>query len=382
MNLDQLRQIKRYDLSSVQTMFKVEPPEMLVDTILPKSSLTGLTGYAGTGKTWFALELSRAVATGTEFLKYFQARPGNVVFVGQDASIHDYAQQLRKLIKAEYIEMEEEISKGIRHSNPYDERLHFIIRPGLLLEDKNLMMRLAASVMFIQHSAYEEQEYDTGTDTTKLVTKQKEGTDLIVLDTLSSMTRANQNDNTEMEAAFRNLRWLAEVTGACVLLLHHNSKPTEYNEGEDWRGAGAQIAALDNWFHLHQTPRKEGHLLLKVKRFRGLKPEDFHLRREVDETSAKLYYSEEVEIPVTVAYDTKEAVLALLGATPHEFQTARQISEKLWPVASEFIGSDTTLYSKVCKVVKDPANVNLIEIGPARSGYRIKTMVEGTESGA
>jgi hypothetical protein len=353
-------------------MFKVEPPEMLVDTILPRKTLTGLTAMPGAGKTWFTLELSRAVATGKKFLGHFQSQVGNVVYVGQDSSVHDYAQQLRKLIKPEFMEYEEEVAKGLRHANPFDDRLHFIIQPGLFLEDKKSVVKLASTILRIKHSEYDYTEHRNSFSTGDRVPVQKSdiksGADLIVLDTLSSMLRVDQLDNTTMEVPIRNCRWLASITGACVVLIHHNSYPSDTNDGERWRGASAQVAALDNWFHIAKPPAgsKGGHMLLKCKRFRGLTPPDFHYDMTIDATSAKLVYAEgNINKEPTLVVDSisEHDVVDLLT---DEWQSRTSITGRMKAKVGELY-SLKQITDSVLHILDTCAG---IEKGPGRSGYR------------
>jgi len=257
-------------------------------------------------------------------------------------------------------------------TNPFEDRLHFIVQPGLLLEDKAKVIRLAATVMSIRHSE--------ATDTIEIAGEVQhtsttaEGVDLIILDTLSSMTRADQNNNTAMETVFGNCKWLREVTGAGVLLIHHNAKASEFNSGEDWRGATSQIAALDNWFHLmhapHTPPQRR---LVKIKKFRGLRPADFRFDLEVDETKARLtlFTSQEdgpPPPPPTIAFDVREEVISVLAKT-RDFRTAREIETEMETTAE--MAGVSNLYKKICDVLKDPANVALIEKGP-RKMYRLR----------
>lgn len=370
--------MNKYDLLTVRQMFAVPEPEMLVESILPRRTLTGLTAYPGTGKTWLTLELARAVSTGTKFLGKFKAEVGNVVFVGQDASIQDYARQLRKLIKADYEKYNSEVADRHRSINPFDDRLHFCIQPGFLLEDKERVKTLANTVLSIDHSETPELVHDPDTDTWTPVSKVVTGTDLIILDTLFSMTRVDMKNNTLMDVTFRNLRWLAEATGAGVVLVHHNPKPTEFNEGEDWLGPISQIAALDNWFNLKKSSPRSDKINFKVKKVRGIKPDDFQFDLHADAEKASLTYLEEGEegvVEAEIQLDVKEMVINWLGMN-RGFHPAREITEALWPAASDFYSSERTFYGRVCAVLNNPENTELIEKGPRRLGFRIREINE------
>jgi len=358
-------------------MFKVPLPEMLVDDILPRKTVTGITAMPGTGKTWLTLELARSISTGTKFLGRFQAKPGNVVYVGQDSSIHDYAQQLRKLIRAEYQEYQADVEKGLRHVNPFDDRLRFIIQPGLLLEDKKSVMRLASTVLSLKHSEYDYIEHRNSFSTGERIgvkqVEYKTGADLIVLDTLSSMLRVDQLDNTSMEIPIRNCRWLAAATGACVVIIHHNSYPSENNDGERWRGAGSQVAALDNWFHIAHTPRgPKGRLLLKCKRFRGLTPPDFTYEMSVDDNKATLLSIDD-ESPIATISVAGISIDDVLPLLTQEWQPKSTVLDR----AEQKMGNLYTA-AQIRRAVSTMLDSDsIVEKGPGRVGYRLRMINNG-----
>jgi hypothetical protein len=357
---------------SISELFDVPDPPMLVETLLPMKTLTGLSSFPGVGKTWLSLELARAVATGTKFLGKHQARMGNVVFVGQDASVHDYGRQLRKLCLAEYTKYEEEVAAGQRLINPFRDHIHFIVRAGIAFENMESMKRLAGTLMTMQHSEDVTVPHEGGVPEHTTST----GVDLIVFDTLSALTRCSQVDNTMMEYVYRNIRWLADVTGAGIVLLHHNSYANEHNDGERWRGAGSQEAALDNWFQLVRVPqgyvRRNGvhtyRILLKIKRFRGLTPEPFHYKLVVDDMTAKVEYEESHDD--TVPQNVRDAIMGALDVT--EFRTSNAITDLIWPQA-DLLGvigltKDDLLHS--VRAVMKEATDKTVERGAG--GFRIK----------
>src|SRR5205823_4825426 len=106
------------------------------------------------------------------------------------------------------------------------------------------------------------------------------GFDLIIFDTLSKLTALDQNNNSSMEVVFTNIRHIAEITGATIQLLHHNSKGGERNDGTDWRGAMSQIGALDRWFQLAKGRGQERSLY--AKKFRGITPAPIRFTLDVE----------------------------------------------------------------------------------------------------
>lgn len=157
------------------------------------------------------------------------------------------------------------------------------------------------------------------------------GFSLIAFDTLSRLTRARQSNNEEMEEVFRNIRLLSEETSACILILHHNSKRTEFNDGDDWRGAISQIAALDNWFDIKLDKSNPNGRLVNVKKFRGLTPEPFNYELIVDEDSASLKQSSYVEETNNVYTALQDDIVELLNSPGFQgsWFTVKQISTAL-----------------------------------------------------
>lgn len=362
--------LEPYKLMSMQELMDTPEPPMLVEGILPMRTFTGLTAMPGVGKTWLSLDFARAVATAGKVLGKFQARMGNVVYVGQDASVHDYGRQIRKMCRTEFDQYEAEVEQGIRVANPFRDHIHFLVRAGITFENIESMRRLAATLLTLKHS--EDVVISATSGEAEHVVSH--GVDLIIFDTLTALTRMNQLDNTLMDAAFRNIRWLAEVTGAAIILLHHNSYPSEFNDGERFRGAGSMEAALDNWFQLTRVPggyvRKDGEhryrILLKVKRFRGLTPEDFHYKLTVNAETAKLLFEEPNVDTISPALRT--AILGQLDS--NDFRTSKAVRDLVLPTL-DLIGVQATteeLLKHVRTVLNDESA--LVEKGPG--GYRIK----------
>jgi len=283
--LENLQSVKPYSLYHTEELYAVKSPPMLIDGILPKQTVTGLTSFPGVGKTWLVFEFMRAIATGGKFLSHFQSEPGSVLFVGGDASVHDYARQWKKLTSTEwatYAPSEEEYESGNVPYNPLQDSVRFLLQSDFLFEDVGAIRKLIRTAL----------DFEWGEPTiTEHGPHWNKGFSLIVFDTLSALTRANQNDNSDMEIIFRNLRLISEATNAGILLLHHNGYQSDHNDGERWRGASAQIGALDNWFQINTTTESSsGKIDFKVKRFRGMTPESFRYKMSITEDSAKLEY--------------------------------------------------------------------------------------------
>jgi len=267
----------------------VKPPVMLVANFLPAGFVCGLTSYPGVGKTWLAMDVARAVCTGGKVVGEFPVIGGaqGVLFVGSDSSEADYGKQWRRLTEDQHQEWVDsfDAETGEQPPSPF-ERVHFLIQSKFMLDNADEVKRIILTALDETLFPRESQVIND-----EVVKSEKGGCALIVMDTLSRLTVANQNDNTEMERVFANIRVICEVTGAAVLVLHHNSKPTEYNDGADWRGATSGIGSLDCWIQLASSKRNKGKIKAEFKKFRGISPGAFEYQQNVkDDDRANLMF--------------------------------------------------------------------------------------------
>lgn len=280
-----LSDIQPYTLMGSEEMKTIKPPQMVIESFLASGAVMGITSYPGVGKTWLAQEIMRAVVTGSPFLgRYPVTIKGAVLFVGSDSSEFDYARQWCRLT----------------HETPDHElsQVRFLCQSPFMLDDEEQVSRIIkTSFDHVVERDVITTHTDEDTGETWQTVADRRNFDVIILDTLSRLCRANQNDNTEMENVFRNIRDIAEATGAAIVLLHHNSKPSEHNDGGDWRGAMSQIGALDSWVQLIRPKGGTPESILvgaQFKKFRGITPPDFAFRLDVgEEHRARVYMVDE-----------------------------------------------------------------------------------------
>jgi hypothetical protein len=339
-----IENVEPYPLFVSDDLYLLPAPTFIIEDFLPEGTISGVTSYPGVGKTWLAFEMARAIATGGRFLDHFPAHEGAVLFVGSDASIYDYARQWRRLTMEEFQQLQPDASSPLEYENPLKANMRFLVQSDFLFESGDAIRRLAQTIKKFDWGPLHE-VYDEATG--EIDMEKNHGFSLVIFDTLSKLTRVDQNSNTEMEEVFRNIRFLSEYTRASILLLHHNAKATEFKSGEDWRGAIAQIAALDNWYQLAPTRADKDTIRLKVKRFRGLTPPDFHYKMSVnigepgEEPPASLaVIADPQELVVTDGI--AEMVVELLN-TPEflgKWWTLRQLTDRLYPQFADLFMND------------------------------------------
>ena len=309
-----------YELTDSHLMFSIEAPAMLIDEVKPAATVTGLTAAPGVGKTWLAMEMCRAVATGGKFLSAYQARQGAVLYVGSDSSLHDYARQWRRLTHKEWLS-HVTLGEDVEHAdNPLDSNVRFLIQSDFMLDNLDTIRRLIASSRQFEWGPEMEEMvgFEPSADGDLMIpvtrTSRRKGFDLVIFDTWSKLTSAEQNSNTLTEAAFRMVRFFSRMTGAACLILHHNAAKSEFNDGEGWRGATAGPGALDN--HLQLTAGEQEKYLIKgdFKKFRGITPPPFFYEMNVsDEEVASLVFKEGSEVEKSQVVDEiTDAVVGLL----------------------------------------------------------------------
>jgi hypothetical protein len=348
MRLVGIENVEGYSLAWGDSLYEMKPLPMLVEQVLPRQTITGLTSAPGTGKTWLAFELMRAIATGGRFLHHFQAAMGTVLFVGSDASIFDYASQWRRLTYPEWEKSThiETIEAGdgvndIRVMNewcPLSDNTRFLIASDFMFENLDSVRKLIRTAKdFVWH-----------VDTPKIMETERDGFDLIIFDTLSKMTRVNQNDNSEMEEVFRNLRLVAEETGAGILLLHHNARTNEYRDGESWRGASSADGALDNWIHINKDQTNPEGRLVVVKKFRGRTPHPFGYEMRVN-SEGDTAVLKHVEPQTTNSFEKEidQDIINLLSKKPDIWFTVQQLTRALFDETNqEFFGKDEVKFNQ------------------------------------
>lgn len=281
--------------------FAMPPVPMLVEGLISRRGVTGLSADPGVGKTFFALEIIRSLLEADTVMNRFKSKRGSVLFVGQDCSEAQYAEQARKVFH-DLLEKDSSLLSGVQ----------WFLHAGLDLTkavDVALVINAAKNVPDLAYDPEVPVDWVVG-DPVEVdgvsyaswdpVYGDPNGASLIVIDTLSTVHRADENHNSQMTQVMGAIRSIAEQTGAAILLLHHHSYGAEHNPGNRWRGASSQVALLDAHFEL-QGKGQEKKLI--VRKFRGIPPKDFKFEMFTTEHHCWFEFGEEI----TVKADGREA---------------------------------------------------------------------------
>jgi hypothetical protein len=188
----------------------IKPREMLLDPILPEQGLAMLYSWRGTGKTFLALGIGAAIACGAHFLRWKAPRPRNVLYI--DGEMPAFTMRERSAM----------ILAGAEGNDPEPGSLK-IITPD------------------VQDRPMPDLATPEGQD---LIEPHLTGINLIILDNLSALCRAGDEDRREGWLPVQEWCLQLRRRGIAVLLLHHSGK------GRQQRGASAREDLLDTVFTL------------------------------------------------------------------------------------------------------------------------------------
>jgi hypothetical protein len=206
--LDELRD-RLYDATKLDDL---PEPEPLIEGVLYRDSLAWLQGKPGSGKSFVALDMACSIATSTDdnptpWGPDRKAMPGKVIYI-----IAEGAQGLRQRVDAWQYGNGIEIEPG---------QLLFLAMPIQLL---NVADRIALQT---------------------LVSEFKPA--LIAVDTQARVTvGADENSSKDMGIFVDHLDGLRVVSGACVLVAHHEARGSENLRGSTaLEGSATTILRVD-----------------------------------------------------------------------------------------------------------------------------------------
>jgi hypothetical protein len=197
------------------------PPEWVLRGLLSRGSLAGLYGPGGSYKSFLALDIARAISTGSEFAG-IATEAGPIVYISGEGSVEP---------RARAVELKTKLQDT------------FAILDGLDLNDDNQLMEAIEDINLA-------------------ITQSWNGKSpvLIVVDTLARAAPGqDENSAKDMGEIVSSCDGLKKLYGCCVLLVHHTPKG-----GTDWRGSTAVWNALDTALSVKRTGHNTASL--KVER--------------------------------------------------------------------------------------------------------------------
>ena len=166
-------------------------PEILLDPIIHAKSLTMLHAYRGVGKSFFAMSLAYAIATGSKFLRWKAYKHSNVLYIDGEMQANLLQKRFSK------------IAKNFDTKVNAMDNLHIFsadLQPFTSIDIANgLMQKNINDIIFNENIKF------------------------VILDNLSSLTKIDELDG---NAWLIIQEWLMELRkqGIAVLLVHHSGK--------------------------------------------------------------------------------------------------------------------------------------------------------------
>ncbi|MFZ4382657.1 MAG: AAA family ATPase [Sandarakinorhabdus sp.] len=190
------------------------PREMLLDPILPKKSISMLFGPRGLGKTFMAMGIALAAASGGSFLGWTAPRPAKVLYIDGEmpASL-----------------MQDRVARAIKNLD----------RPELAKQ--NLFILSADEIGRSLPDLGSE-------DGRKLYAPLLEQVDLIIIDNLSTLCRTGKENEAEGWDEMQAWVLTQRIAGRSVLFIHHAGK------GGEQRGTSKREDVMDTVIKLSRPP--------------------------------------------------------------------------------------------------------------------------------
>jgi hypothetical protein len=240
----------------------VEPPEeggrpWLVEELWGAGAVGVIGGAPKSCKSWLALELAVAVASGRPALGRFAIGvPGSaLVYAAEDApaQVRDRLEHLARARGADFDALE----------------VRLIVEPSLRLDRAEDLARLRATL-------------------------ERHRPRLLVLDPYVRLQRADENNATEVAAILGALRELSRTFNLAIVLVHHARKGGDLGEG--LRGSSDFHAWGDSNLYLRR--RREG-IVLSAEHRAAASPEPLLLSLVADAGPVRLEIKDQpVELPL------------------------------------------------------------------------------------
>jgi len=209
------------------------PIEYVVEKLIAESSVNVWFGQWGAKKTWAAIDLAVCVASGKQWLG-MATEPCNVLIIDEESGDTRLANRIKDVMRGELGQLANE---SVPIKSVSLAQFNLLKRP----DDADLLARLVL-------------ELDAK---------------LIIIDALADvMLGGDENAVKDTQPVFANLRFIAELTGAAFIVIHHA------NKGGGYRGSSAIAGAIDTLLSV-ESKQDNSLITFKTEKMRDGEPLNF-----------------------------------------------------------------------------------------------------------
>jgi len=209
------------------------PIEYIVERLIAESSVNVWFGQWGAKKTWAAIDLAVCVASGKQWLG-MATEPCNVLIIDEESGDTRLANRIKDTMRGELGQM---ANASVPIKSVSLAQFNLLKRP----DDADLLARLVL-------------ELDAK---------------LIIIDALADvMLGGDENAVKDTQPVFANLRFIAELTGAAFIVIHHANKLGGY------RGSTAIAGAIDTLLSV-ESKQDNSLITFKTEKMRDGEPLNF-----------------------------------------------------------------------------------------------------------
>ena len=209
------------------------PIEYIVERLIAESSVNVWFGQWGAKKTWAAIDLAVCVASGKQWLG-MATEPCNVLIIDEESGDTRLANRIKDTMRGE---LGQKANASVPIKSVSLAQFNLLKRP----DDADLLARLVL-------------ELDAK---------------LIIIDALADvMLGGDENAVKDTQPVFANLRFIAELTGAAFIVIHHA------NKGGGYRGSSAIAGAIDTLLSV-ESKQDNSLITFKTEKMRDGEPLNF-----------------------------------------------------------------------------------------------------------
>lgn len=224
--------LNNWEIFGLATAYEDRPPVTeLVTGLFTEASLNIVFGAPGSLKSMLLLDLCACIAAGRPWLEPLPGYdvpqsplptvPGPVLWIDFDNAKRRTHDRVAAIARA--------------YNLPPNAPLHYVSMPTPWLDAGNLPMMSHLARLIERH-----------------------GIRFAVTDNLGLVTGDAEENSADMAQVMGNLRWLTDVSGAALTLIHHQRKSGSNDDsirkGETLRGHSSIEAALDLALHVDRKP--------------------------------------------------------------------------------------------------------------------------------